>query len=525
MDMSDTNVLDAAPIAGARRLSLTTLLTWGAALALLALGFGLRLVDLTDQPLDFHPTRQLRSALVARGIYYQMLPNADPATRDLAIFFWKAVGQYEPPLLERIVALTYLALGKETLWVSRIYTSLFWVIGGLALFDLARRMAASGPLKDKPGWAAAVGLLSTGYYLFLPFAVQASRSFQPDPGMVMWIILSTYALYRWSEKPGWKWAILAGLFGGMAVLVKAVAAYMLFGIAAVLVLHTLGLKRSLRSPQVWTMAVMMIAPSFLYYLVENQGRAGQYFQTWTVELSHLLLTPTLYARWFNLLQDLMGLTLLLLGLAGVLIARPKNRLMLLGLWGGYLLYGLLLPYQMYSHNYYHLQVIPILALSLTPIFEAVLDPISRQPKFIQLLCVLIAFAGFAHPAYVSAAAMRADENRHEPAYWAEIASYLPTDGKIIGLTQDYGYRLWYYGWRKVNLWPNRGEQALRAMRGKEREFEAFFNKKIENQSYFLITAFGQLEDQPDLAAWLEEHYPVHARGGGYLIYDLQNPLP
>src|SRR5690606_29081690 len=150
------------------------------------------------QPLDFHPTRQLRSALVARGIYYQMLPNADPATRDLAIFFWKAVGQYEPPLLERIVALTYLALGKETLWVSRIYTSLFWVIGGLALFDLARRMAASGPLKDTPGWAAAVGLLSTGYYLFLPFAVQASRSFQPDPGMVMWIILSTYALYRWS---------------------------------------------------------------------------------------------------------------------------------------------------------------------------------------------------------------------------------------------------------------------------------------------------------------------------------------
>ena len=32
-------------------------LPWLAALALLALGLGLRLYDLTDQPIDFHATR------------------------------------------------------------------------------------------------------------------------------------------------------------------------------------------------------------------------------------------------------------------------------------------------------------------------------------------------------------------------------------------------------------------------------------------------------------------------------------
>ena len=33
---------------------------------LFVLGAGIRLVDLTDEPLDFHPTRQLRSAIIAR---------------------------------------------------------------------------------------------------------------------------------------------------------------------------------------------------------------------------------------------------------------------------------------------------------------------------------------------------------------------------------------------------------------------------------------------------------------------------
>ena len=97
--------------------------------------------------------------------------------------------------------------------------------------------------------------------------------------------------------------------------------------------------------------------------------------------------------------------------------------------------------------------------------------------------------------------------RNEPAYWQEIASRLPADGKIIALTQDYGYRLMYYGWRKVVLWPNRGEIKLSILRGSNKEFEEFFKKRIEGKSYFLITAFGQYEDQPALRQMLAENLP------------------
>jgi hypothetical protein len=43
-------------------------------------------------------------------------------------------------------------------------------------------------------------MLTTPTYLVLPLAVQGSRSFQPDPGMVMWLALSAYFLYRWCEE-------------------------------------------------------------------------------------------------------------------------------------------------------------------------------------------------------------------------------------------------------------------------------------------------------------------------------------
>jgi hypothetical protein len=483
--------------------------------ALIVLGLALRFYDLTDQPIDFHPTRQLRSAIIARGMYYDMLPSADPALREQAVSFWFSTGQYEPPILERLVAYTYLLIGGEYLWISRIFTSIFWAIAGIALFDLARRMAT------RAAWGSA--LIALAYFLFLPFAVQASRSFQPDPGMVMWILLSANMLYRWSEKPSWKWAILAGLFGGIAILTKIVAVYIVGGAALALVLYTLGLKRFWRNSQVWTMVLLILAPSAIYYL-GREGRASEFFSSWTVSLSYLLLEPSTYVRWLNTVQDLVGLSALLAGLVGVLVAQPRSRALLLGLWGGYVIYGLFLPYQMNTHSYYHLQLIPIIALSLVPVIELILDRLGQQRWWWQVAFAGVVVIGLAFSAVVSVANLKQDDYGVEPAYWQEIASYLPFDGKIIALTQDYGYRLMYYGWRKVILWPNRGELNVSKLRGSEKEFQEYFDKRIEGMSYFLITAFNQFDDQPDLKQYLKDHYPVVAEGVGYLIYDLQHPL-
>ncbi len=107
---------------------------------LLISGLANRLYDLTDPPFDFHPTRQFRSAIIARGIYYQWSPYVDETVRGSAVAFKSSMALYEPPLLESIVALTYLLVGEEHLWIARLYSSFFWVFGGLVLYSLAQRM-------------------------------------------------------------------------------------------------------------------------------------------------------------------------------------------------------------------------------------------------------------------------------------------------------------------------------------------------------------------------------------------------
>ncbi len=232
---------------------------------LFGLGLGIRLYDLTDPPLDFNPTRQLRGAIMARGYYYEMLPDADPTQRDTSSSMARRMVEFEPPILEWLMALVYLLVGNEHFWLARIFNSLVWLGGGWVLYRLSRRFA--------PAEAAMVAL---GFYLFLPFSVYASRSFQPDPLMTVLTILLAYCVLRWSEDFGWKWALLVGLLGGLAALVKVVAAYFIGGIMLALVLGSLGLRRTLRNKQVWSMFLLMVTPGIIYYLLVLGTRSSNY---------------------------------------------------------------------------------------------------------------------------------------------------------------------------------------------------------------------------------------------------------
>ena len=164
-------------------------------LFIFGIGLSLRLMRLTNPPLDLHAWRQLRSASIARGIYYQMTPDADPVTRQRAINLGK-YDQLEPTITETLVAYTYRLAGGVYLWIARLYTIIFWLLGGVALFALAWRLSSADG-----------AIVSLAYYLLLPFGILVSRSFLPEPLMVMWILFAVFAIYRWVETHTWKWAL------------------------------------------------------------------------------------------------------------------------------------------------------------------------------------------------------------------------------------------------------------------------------------------------------------------------------
>jgi 4-amino-4-deoxy-L-arabinose transferase-like glycosyltransferase len=474
---------------------------------LLILGAALRFINLTAPPLDFHPVRQFRNLIVARSVYYQLLPNPDPQKLALSKAFYNVVGQYEPPITESITAWTYTWTGGENIAVPRVYETLFWLLAGLALFDLARRIAS--PIS---------ALIALAYYLVLPFAVQASRSFQPDPLMTSAFIAGIYFLYRWSEEQKWKWAIFAALFIGFAVLVKIVIVFFVIGAAVAAVLSTLGL-RFWKSIQVWVMMALMAVPAFIYYILGHPGRSDEYFFAWTVDLIKLITTTSFYAHWLGFVGSLFGLTILFLSIAGVFLAPPRLRWMLIGIWIGYICYGLTLPYQMYTHSYYHIQLIPVVALGLVPIIEAVAVRMSGETRWLKAALIALVVFVIGYQAWIARSDLvaQAADYRREPAYWENMAKAIPVNANLIGLTQDYGYRLMYYGWRKITLWPY--VNGLTAVKGTSVNAQAKFSELVAGRDYFLVSASNQLDAQPELKKILDA-YTVTAQGEGFVLYDL-----
>jgi 4-amino-4-deoxy-L-arabinose transferase-like glycosyltransferase len=491
---------------------------------LLALGGILRLLDITDPPLDFQPSRQLRNSLVARDIYYSFLPTATTEQRELASSFARSVGQYEPPVTESIVAVTYLLTGGENFAVARVWSTLFWLLAGITLFDLARR--AISP------WAA---LLALAYYLVLPFSVQASRSFQPDPLMTSAFVIGIYFLYRWSESSGvqelapvsgshkpdskkenWKWAILAGVFLGLATFVKIVIAFFVGGAAIALVLFTLK-KDFGKSKQVWAMAALMIVPALIFYVLLHHGRSTEYFFAWTVTLIKLITSTDFYSKWLAFIGGLFGLTIIFLSFVGALLAPPRLRWLLISLWIGYLLYGLTLPFQMYTHSYYHIQLIPIIALGLAAALKPLIESASTQSRVGRVGFIALIVAMIGYQSWVARSVLVAEDFRHEPAFWKQVGDTIPADVDVIALTQDYGFRLMQWGWRKVSLWPLSTD--LSEARGGNQDNDDFASL-TEGKEYFLVTAFGQLDKQPHLKEILAQ-YPIAAEGDGYVLYDLR----
>jgi 4-amino-4-deoxy-L-arabinose transferase-like glycosyltransferase len=372
-------------------------------------------------------------------------------------------------------------------------------------------------------------LIGLAYYLTLPFSVQASRSFQPDPLMTSAFVIGIYFLHRWSESYGveelapasrnetWKWALLAGVFLGLATLIKIVIAFFVGGAAIALVLFTLG-KNFWKSKQVWAMAAIMIVPALCYYVLLNHGRSTEYFFAWTVTLLKLITSTDFYTHWLAFIGSLFGFTIIILSLSGTVIAIPRMRWLLISLWVGYVLYGLTLPFQMYTHSYYHVQLIPIIALGLAVAANPLVESAAGMGGVRSASLLTLIVAVFGYQSWIARSVLMAESFRHEPAFWENVGAQIPTDGETIALTQDYGFRVMLWGWRHVDLWPLVTD--LGEIKNGERNFSAEFAELTEGKEYFLVTAFGQLEKQPGLKDILDT-YPILAEGDGYVVYDLR----
>ena len=277
------------------------------------------------------------------------------------------VGLIEPSILEFLTAQLYRLAGQETTWLGRVFPITAWLLGGLALFSLSRQIGST-----------LGAFLSLIYYLFLPYGARFSRVLMVDPIMVAMTITSLWAFYTWQQRRQTKFALLAGLLTGITILLKSVAGIILIVPFTAYLLSSDSFKSIIKNKQIWYILVLAALPTGLFYFygVVIDGRLGAQFkgrffpEIWS-DLVFYKSWGLRIIREFNILAFTTGMI-------GILVTKGKaERRMLFGWWVGYFSYAMLFAYHTWTHDYYHLPMVPLLALSLAPSIAYLEEKISK----------------------------------------------------------------------------------------------------------------------------------------------------
>lgn len=509
--------------------------------------FGIRLHHITKPPLDFASIRQYQNAHVARGLYFESQASIPDMRKKIAKLNMQRMGfTLEPRIIEQAAALGYRIAGGEHLWIPRILSLIFWLIGGVFLYLTAIRTLSSGG-----------ALFSTAFYLFLPYGILASRSFQPDPLMVMMLMISIFAILVYHEKPSRNRLFIAAGVSAFAMFVKPYCVFLIFGAFLSLSISRLGLKKSIFNKNFVLFSFVSLLPSLTYYGYStlSQMDAQAHFQE--SFLPQLLLYSYFWKDWLNMIGHVVGYIPALFALAGFIMIRDKQlKALLSGLWIGYIVFGLIFTFHIHTHSYYHLQFIPVVALSLGPLGVRVISYLFFSRRQIIGICIIL-FVVFSAIGLASQRVQLSeykdritmlgaiigvnpefykfltDDFKKEVKIANEIGVIVDHSTNTLFLTPDYGRALAYHGELSGLPWPtsisfrDRKETGI-PLPDKEELYNTHYLTVMTHGKYikytpdlFIITSFEEFQKQTDLKNYLYTNFPVLVQNNNFLIFDLR----
>jgi 4-amino-4-deoxy-L-arabinose transferase-like glycosyltransferase len=497
---------------------------------LLALFLGalvLRLDGLTRPPLDFAPTRQYYSALIARGLELGGAEDLPVWKRRIVDEINEELPRYEPPLMEFAAAASYRLTGAERLWIPRLFASVFWLLGGLFLYRLAQRVTSTGG-----------ALLSLVAYLLFPFGIFASRSFQPDALMVMSLLAGVLALVRYHEQPSRQRLVAASAVSAAALLVKpGIPAPFLYAVFLSLSISRLGLRRAATDVRLPAFVALSALPMLAYYLYGKYVAEFVSADTGDWVIPRLLVESGFWRGWLyyqlpgvlgspldssKLLVKAFAYAVLLAALLGIFRVRARGpKALLVGLWAGYFFFGVIFTWHIHTHQYYSLPLVPIVALSLGPILCA-LARWAEQSHYLVRLTLAIAIV-----AAVSVGMWKVHLRLTDPSYenevqiYREIGSSAHHTATALFLDPYYGNAVSYHGWLFGRFWPAPAQVGPGAG---ATSTPSEFQKAVEAppaRTYFIVTRLSDLHADSRLKTFVEHSFTIVRESPDYVIFDLR----
>jgi hypothetical protein len=482
---------------------------------------GVRLYHITDPLLEFHVSRQYRSAVIARAMYLPYDTSMPGWAREIAVLNADQ-GALEPPIIEHLAVYGYRLARGEHLWIGRLISIIGWLMGGVAIWLIGRHiMSAAGSL-----WAVIVFLLA-------PYGVLASRSFQPDALMTGVTAVAILQIVRFASRGATRDLFVAIVAAAIAALIKPMS--LLFTIGCFIAVA----RPALLAWEGWAFVLLSIAPTAAYYAYGLFVTGDMQQETGGRFLPQLLESRFFWVGWWTIAQRVADAWVWLLAIIGTLTTRPGlPRRLFAGLWGAYLLLGVGFTYHFATHDYYHLPALIILALAsgvvVTRIEEAAgPTPYRRTVAAAAALLMLLAAAVWLQR---SVKTLRTLDRSANLATYQRIGDLLHHSQRTIMLAHDYGMPIRYHGQVTGPTWPSAGDLSAARLgagagaaadsawssdiRSAEQRYNEFYRPRAPE--YFLITDFESFHQQPDLQRFLDATFERLTADDEFLIYELRN---
>lgn len=504
---------------------------WAATL-ILAVGALVRVAYLDVPPIDFHATRQYRSALIARAESDAALAALTPVERGNAVAMAQAQGEIEPELMEPIASWLYDVTGQEDLKLPRAVAIMGWLLAAVATFWLVTLSALRTDSAPRTSFALRTphsALIALCVVLFVPYSVDASRAFMPDPWMVGLTMFALALAMRHHVSPQ-VWTMVGRVVvAAAAIYVKPMAVFFVAPAFLAIDIARLGWLRGMLSAAV-TLALCAAPAAWHYVTLMSSGnpvaQSRFYPELWS--------RPTFWTGWLTMLNRVNGL-LWVAALVGIIIGRGPLRLMLAAAWVGYIAMGFVFSHHISTHDYYSLPLIPLVAASIAllvrPSSSERPGASSERRGFSPAVPWPYVAAGVAililAPVSMERVYGNVDRARQTAADYERIGELTSHSPGVISLDGSYGYPLAYHARITTSQLPLSIDRAVAAIKG-DTGSPLLSDIRARSGQYFVGTIQTELDAEPFAKAWLDQRTALVDRGGDdmswrYVVYDLTTP--
>ena len=432
-------------------------------LILLIAGFFVRLYKFDNPVADWHSWRQADTSAVSRNFVTGGFDVLHPKFDDLSNV---ASGTDNPngyrfvefPIYNVLQAAGYKYMGFITLeeW-GRLITIFASLISTAFLFLLIRKR-----------FGKKAALLTSFFFLFLPFNIYYSRVILPDPSMVMAILGATYFFQLWlEESPKCKVKspklfnrtnvlyIISLLFMTLSLLLKPYALFFTLSMIY-LAFEKYGLK-FFRKWQLWIFMILSVIPLALWRIWMLNFPAGIPASAWLFNGNHIRFRPSFF-YWLGYKR----LTQLIIGYFGWIFIIPlfifkiykrKDIYFALSFALSSIIYVSVLATGNVQHDYYQILTIPSLSIILG---LGSLILINKLNSIYRYLGFILFFVIFALSFYFSWAIVQGYFYIDNPSIVAAgnyIDKNTPKNAKVIALYQgdtSFLYQTKRKGWASLS---------------------------------------------------------------------------